>query len=77
MKIVYATGQPRCFEFGTASNRRLVPEDATVFAVIDGERTESRLDEHIFNAMTDEEYYELQGLIYEARQSEFDSGILV
>jgi hypothetical protein len=70
MKIVYATGQPRHFEFAIVSNRIHIPKEATIPAVIDGERTDNQLDEHVFNAIDDQEYYELQKLIHEAQLSE-------
>jgi hypothetical protein len=66
--LVYATGQPGFLEFATASNQRLLPSGATVLAIADGERTTEFLDEYTFNRMTDEEYYELQGMLSIVRQ---------
>jgi hypothetical protein len=66
--LVYATGQPGFLEFATASNQRLLPSGATVIAIADGERTTEFLDEYTFNRMTDEEYYELQGMLSNVRQ---------
>ena len=70
MTLVYATGQPRFLEFATASSRRQLPEDATVLAIIDAGRTEDLLDDPTFEQMTDAEYYQLRGLINDARRSE-------
>ena len=70
MTLVYATGEPGFLEFAIASNRGLLPKGATILAVTDGERLTELLDEHTFNRMTDEEYYELQGIINHVRQSE-------
>lgn len=67
MRLIYATGQPRFFEFATADNRRQLPAGATILALVEGERTTSLLDERTFERMTDEEYYELRGLIEDAR----------
>lgn len=69
MTIIYATGQPRHLEFGTASNQAQLPSGAVVLAVADGSSLAEHLDEHIFAQMTDEEYYELQGIINETRQT--------
>lgn len=69
MTLVYATGEPGFLEFATASNRSLLPLGAKVLAISDGERTTELLDEHIFNRMTDAEYYELQGMINRVRQA--------
>ena len=70
MTLVYATGEPGYLEFAIASNRGLLPLGARILAITDGERTTELLDEHIFNRMTDAEYYELQGMINHARQSQ-------
>ena len=51
MKIIYAMGQPRYFDFAIVSNRTHIPKEATILVVIDGERTDNQLDEYIFNAM--------------------------
>jgi hypothetical protein len=70
MTLVYATGRPRFFEFATACCHPKLPADAVVLATCEGEHTTSLLDEQTFNRMSDEEYYELQGLINAARQRE-------
>jgi hypothetical protein len=68
MTLVYATGQPQSLEFATANSRHLIPREAKVLAVVEAERTVELLDEQTFERMSDEEYYELQGLINDARQ---------
>jgi hypothetical protein len=70
MTLVYATGEPGFLEFATASNHGLLPPGARILAITDGERTTELLDEHTFNRMTDEEYYELQGVLNHVRQFE-------
>lgn len=70
MTVVYATGQPRFFEFATASGRDSLPAGAFVVAVCDGERTTEFIDEATFERMSDEEYYELQGIIAEVKSRE-------
>ena len=70
MKIIYATGRPSDMEFAVTSSENLIPKEATVYAVCDGKRTETKLDEQTFGAMTDGEYYRLQSLISAARESE-------
>ena len=70
MTLVYATGEPGYLEFATASNRGQLPSGATILAVADGASTTELLDEQTFRRMTDEEYYELQGMINHVRQFE-------
>lgn len=70
MTIIYATGQPRHFEFSTANNQEQLPSGAIVLAVADGNRLDEHLDERIFAQMSDEEYYQLQGIINETQRPE-------
>lgn len=70
MKLVYATGRPRNFEFAVASGPAHLPAGARVLAVCDGRAADSLLDEQTFGAMTDEEFYTLQSLIAASRGSE-------
>jgi hypothetical protein len=63
MTIIYATGQPRFFEFGTTNHHEQLPAGAIVLAVAERDHVAAHLDEDIFARMTDEEYYELQGMI--------------
>lgn len=70
MQLVYATGRPRNFEFAVASGHHHLPAGARIMAVCDGSLTDSQLDEQTFGAMTDEEYYTLQGLIASSQRTE-------
>jgi hypothetical protein len=70
MTIVYATGRPRFFEFATTTDRNLLPEGASVLAVCEGGRATEFIDEVTFERMSDEEYYELRGVIGDAKSLE-------
>ena len=69
MILVYATGEPGFLEFATAGNQSLLPSGAKILAVAEGGRTTELLGENTFHRMTDQEYYELQGIINSVRQS--------
>lgn len=71
MCVIYATGEPRHFEFAKAEDGKQAPDDATVFAVCDGKRIDERLDADVFEAMSDGEYYELKSLVGDVRCCEF------
>lgn len=71
MCVIYATGVPRDFAFAKAEGGQKTPEGAVVFAECDGKRIEQQLDTYTFDAMSDEEYYELQRLLGEVRRCEF------
>jgi hypothetical protein len=68
MILVYATGEPGFWEFATASKQSSLPSGAKVLAIADGERTTELVGENTFHRMTDEEYYELQGILNDVRQ---------
>lgn len=70
MQVIYATGQPRLLEFAVADRRQTVPTGATVFAICDGDRLVSQLDEDLFNAIADEEYYTYMALLRDAVEQE-------
>ncbi len=70
MQVIYATGQPRLLEFAIAEQRRAVPDGATVFAICDGDRGVSQLDERTFAAISDEEYYSYMALLRDAVKRE-------
>jgi hypothetical protein len=46
MTIVYAIGEPRYFDFATASSRQMVPPRAIILAVCDGSKTQELLDDY-------------------------------
>ena len=68
MQFVYATGQPRNMEFAITSRQDRVPTGATIYATLCGSKAVENLDEHTFNAMSDEEFYTYRALIQEARR---------
>lgn len=68
MQFVYATGQPRNMEFAIASRQDRVPTGATIYATLYGSKAVENLDEHTFNAMSDEEFYTYRALIQDARR---------
>jgi hypothetical protein len=70
LQIVYATSTPRFLEFNLTDKREAVPAGATVFAICTSDRTIENQDEDLFNAITDEEYYQLRTMINEAERIE-------
>lgn len=70
MRVIYATGQPRSLSFAVTQSRKAVPPGAILFAICTAERTIENLDEDLFNAITDEEYYSFRALVNEAEQLE-------
>lgn len=68
MQVIYATGEPRYLDFAVTNNRSTVPADAILLAICTPERTMENLDEDLFNAITDEEYYAFRALVNEAEQ---------
>jgi hypothetical protein len=70
LQIVYATSAPRFLEFYLTDKREAVPAGATVFAICTNNRTIENQDEDFFNAITDEEYYQLKAMINEAERIE-------
>jgi hypothetical protein len=70
MQFVYATGQPRNMEFAITSRQDRVPSGATIYATLCGSKAVENLDEHTFNAMSDEEFYTYRALIQDARQQQ-------
>ena len=70
MKLVYATGTPRHFEFAVAAGSDSLPAGARVLAVCEGACVEGHLDGLTFDRMTDEEYYAFQATVADARVQE-------
>lgn len=70
MQVVYATGQPGMLEFAITEQRRAVPAGATVFAICDGDRLETKVDERLFASISDEEYYNYMALLRDAVKRE-------
>jgi hypothetical protein len=73
MKIVYATGKPRAFDFAVAPAWGALPADAIVFAVCQGDSCREDWDERLFHSMSDAEFYTLRGMIRAAMQFEAES----
>jgi len=77
LRIVYATGGPRKFEFHLTDNRRSVPKGATVFAICTREQTIENQDEDLFESITDQEYYTVRQMVAEAERLEKEVGPIV
>lgn len=73
MQFVYATGQPRNMEFAITSRQDRVPTGATIYATLCGSKAVENLDEHTFNAMSDEEFYTFRSLVQDARRRQSES----
>ena len=69
MHLVIGTGQPANLDFTIVSGR-VIPAGAQIYAIFSGENDFEQFDEHLFNAMTDQEYYSFRALAEEARQRE-------
>ncbi|MCA1566454.1 MAG: hypothetical protein LC803_12600 [Acidobacteria bacterium] len=75
MQFIYATGQPRNMEFAVTSREDRVPSGATIYATLyRGGKAVENLDEHTFNAMSDEEFYTFRSIIQDARQQDEAQG---
>lgn len=68
MQVIYATGGPRYLDFAVTNNRAAVPANAILLAICTAERTMENLDEDLFSAITDEEYYTFRSLVSEAER---------
>jgi len=70
LHLVIGTGQPRNLKFAIVSGRETLPVGAQVYATFTGEYAFQQLDEHTFDAMTDEEYFTFRALAQDARGRE-------
>jgi hypothetical protein len=70
MQFVYATGQPRNMEFAITNRQDRVPTGATIYATLCDSKAVENLDEHTFNAMSDEDFYAYRALLQNARQQQ-------
>ena len=70
MRVIYAIGEPRYLNFAVADRREAVPAGAILFAICTATRTMENLDEDLFDAITDEEYYTFRAMVSEAEQLE-------
>lgn len=70
MHLVIGTGQPRDMDFSIVRGRDEIPAGGQIYAIFSGEHASGELDEHLFNAMTDEEFYTFRALAQDARERE-------
>ena len=70
MQVIYATGEPGYLDFAIAEQRRAVPAGAKVFAICNGDRVVSELDERSFAAMSDADYYDYMAVLRQALERE-------
>ena len=70
MQVIYATGEPGYLDFGIAEQRRAVPAGAKVFAICNGDRVVSELDERLFAALSDADYYDYKAVLRQALERE-------
>lgn len=70
MQVIYATGRAGYLDFAIVEQRRAVPAGARVFAICKGDRVVSELDELLFAAMSDVEYYDYMAVLRVAIERE-------
>ena len=63
MQVIYATGEPGYLDFAIAEQRRAIPAGAKVFAICNGDRVVSEVDERLFAANSDVEYYDYMAVV--------------
>jgi len=74
MEVIYAQGRPGHLEFYTTDTRESVPAGAIVFAVCTDTRTVENMDEDLFEAISDQEYFIVKEMVYEAARREAAQG---
>ena len=70
MQVIYATGEPGYLDFAIVEQRRAVPGGARVFAICKGDRVVSELDEMLFAAISDVDYYNYMAVLRQALERE-------
>jgi hypothetical protein len=70
MEVIYAKGRPGQLDFYITERRENVPDDAVIFAVCTETHVIENTDEDLFDAITDQEYFTAQEMIYEATRRE-------
>jgi hypothetical protein len=70
MQVIYATGRPGHLNFYTTDKREAVPAEAIVFATCTAMNTIENTDEDLFKAITDQEYFTIKRMVFEARSLE-------
>jgi hypothetical protein len=68
--LVIGTGQPRQMDFAIADRREAIPAGWEIYATFSGDYAFAQLDEQLFDAMTDEEFFTFRALADEARERE-------
>lgn len=72
MQVIYAIGRPGHLDFYTNDNREAVPAGAIIFAICTDTKTIENTDEDLFDAITDQEYFTMKQMVYEATKFEAD-----
>lgn len=70
MEVIYAKGRPGHLDFYSTDKRENVPDGAIIFAVCTAARAIENTDEDLFDSITDQEYFTVQEMIYEATRRE-------
>jgi hypothetical protein len=70
MQVIYAVGKPGHLDFYVTDRREAVPAGAITFAICTATNTIENVDEDVFDAITDQEYFTIKAMIYEAMRSE-------
>jgi hypothetical protein len=70
MQVIYAIGRPGYLDFYTTDKREAVPAEAITFAICTATSTIENTDEDLFDAITDQEYFTIKQMVYEATRRE-------
>lgn len=74
MEVIYAEGRPGHLEFYTTETRESVPAGAIIFAICTRTHTVENMDEDLFEAITDQEYFTIKEMVYDAARREAAQG---
>jgi hypothetical protein len=70
MEVIYAQGRPGHLDFYITDEQEAVPAGAIIFAVCTATSTIENTDEDLFEAITDQEYFTIKEMVYEACRRE-------
>jgi hypothetical protein len=70
MQVIYALGRPGHLDFYTTDKREALPAEAVIFATCTATSTVENTDEDLFQAITDQEYFTIKRMVFEARRRE-------
>jgi hypothetical protein len=70
MQVIYAIGRPGHLDFYSDDKREAVPAGAIIFAICTATKTIENTDEDLFDAITDQEYFTMKQMVYEATKCE-------